>query len=238
MKSTRITQILSIMLALCAGATLPILIGSTQLTEPHSVKSEVPYCVSPPSVPEQATFDGETIDLRRYDRRERMDREMMSFTYMHSTTMLMLKRANRYFPIVEPILKANGIPDDFKYLMVIESSLNPIARSPSGAAGLWQFMPATGREFGLEVNDNIVTTSKKQPLPHASISNRLMPNTVTGWLFLRPIMQGRDVFRRSWTSNLQIMPWTFGWWKKLPDICSVYWQPKRYSAIRNALVSC
>ena len=155
MKSTRITQILSIMLALCAGATLPILIGSTQLTEPHSVKSEVPYCVSPPSVPEQATFDGETIDLRRYDRRERMDREMMSFTYMHSTTMLMLKRANRYFPIVEPILKANGIPDDFKYLMVIESSLNPIARSPSGAAGLWQFMPATGREFGLEVNDNI-----------------------------------------------------------------------------------
>lgn len=84
-----------------------------------------------------------------------MDREMMSFTYMHSTTMLMLKRANRYFPIVEPILKANGIPDDFKYLMVIESSLNPIARSPAGAAGLWQFMPATGREFGLEVNDNI-----------------------------------------------------------------------------------
>ena len=67
----------------------------------------------------------------------------------------MLKRANRYFPIVEPILKANGIPDDFKYLMVIESSLNPIARSPAGAAGLWQFMPATGREFGLEVNDNI-----------------------------------------------------------------------------------
>ena len=88
----------------------------------------MPYCVTPPSVPEQATFDGETIDLRRYDRRERMDREMMSFTYMHSTTMLMLKRANRYFPI---------------------------ARSPAGAAGLWQFMPATGREFGLEVNDNI-----------------------------------------------------------------------------------
>ena len=84
-----------------------------------------------------------------------MDREMMSFTYMHSTTMLMLKRANRYFPIIEPLLKANGIPDDFKYLMVIESSLNPIARSPAGAAGLWQFMPATAREFGLEVNDNV-----------------------------------------------------------------------------------
>jgi hypothetical protein len=80
---------------------------------------------------------------------------MMAFTYMHSTTMLLIKRANRYFPIIEPILKANGIPDDFKYLMVIESNLNNIARSPAGAAGLWQFMPATGREFGLEVNENV-----------------------------------------------------------------------------------
>ena len=115
----------------------------------------MPYCVTPPTVPAQVTFDGETIDLRRYDRRERMDREMMAFTYMHSTTMLLIKRANRYFPIIEPILKANGIPDDFKYLMVIESNLNNIARSPAGAAGLWQFMPATGREFGLEVNDNV-----------------------------------------------------------------------------------
>lgn len=84
-----------------------------------------------------------------------MDRELMSFTYMHSTTMLMVKRANRYFPVIEPILKANGLPDDFKYLAVIESNLNPLAKSPAGAAGLWQFMPATGREFGLEVNSNI-----------------------------------------------------------------------------------
>jgi hypothetical protein len=67
----------------------------------------------------------------------------------------MIKKANRYFPIVEPILKKNGIPDDFKYLMVIESNLNPNARSSAGAAGLWQFMKTTGREYGLEVNDNI-----------------------------------------------------------------------------------
>ncbi len=64
----------------------------------------------------------------------------------------MIKRANRYFPVIEPLLKANGIPDDFKYLMVIESNLNPIARSPAGAAGLWQFMPVTAREFGLEIS--------------------------------------------------------------------------------------
>ena len=139
----------------CIGATIPTLIGSSQVNEQHSAKSEVPYCVTSPTVPAQVTFDGETIDLRRYDRRERMDREILAFTYMHSTTMLLIKRANRYFPIIEPILKANGIPDDFKYLMVIESNLNSIARSPAGAAGLWQFMPTTGREFGLEVNENV-----------------------------------------------------------------------------------
>ena len=155
MKHISINYIFTTALALGAGISIPVLVGSTCLSEQHSVQSEVPYCVTPPTVPEQAIFDGDTIDLRRYDRRERMDREMMSFTYMHSTTMLMLKRANRYFPIIEPLLKANGIPDDFKYLMVIESSLNPIARSPAGAAGLWQFMPATAREFGLEVNDNV-----------------------------------------------------------------------------------
>ncbi len=154
-KQTKINYILTFILVFCIGATLPVLIGSSQVNEPHSVKSEVPYCVTPPTVPSQVVFDGTAIDLRRYDRRERMDREMMAFTYMHSTTMLLIKRANRYFPIVEPILKANGIPDDFKYLMVIESNLNTIARSPAGAAGLWQFMPATGREFGLEVNDNV-----------------------------------------------------------------------------------
>ncbi|GAE85293.1 lytic transglycosylase domain-containing protein [Bacteroides reticulotermitis] len=154
-KLNRFNYILTLILAVCIGATIPMLIGSTQIHEPHTVKSEVPYCVAPPTVPLEVVFDGEKVDLRRYDRRERMDREMMAFTYMHSTTMLLVKRANRFFPVVEPILKANGIPDDFKYLMVIESSLNTIARSPSGAAGLWQFMPATGREFGLEVNDNV-----------------------------------------------------------------------------------
>ncbi len=110
---------------------------------------------SSPEVPASVIFCGKTIDLSRYDRHERMDRELLAFTYMHSTSLQMIKKANRYFPIVEPILKENGIPDDFKYLMVIESNLNPIARSSAGAAGLWQFMPGTGRDYGLEVNSNI-----------------------------------------------------------------------------------
>lgn len=212
-KFTKINYILTFILVFCIGATLPILIGSSHVDEQHSAKSEVPYCVTSPTVPEQVTFDGETIDLRRYDRRERMDREMMAFTYMHSTTMLLIKRANRYFPIVEPILKANGIPDDFKYLMVIESNLNNIARSPAGAAGLWQFMPATGREFGLEVNENVderYHIEKQQQQP-ANTSNRLMPNTETGWQYPLPTMPDKDEFRPNSTNSLPVMRWTYGW---------------------------
>lgn len=108
-----------------------------------------------PDIPRQMLFCRDTIDLTRFDRRERMDREMLAFMYMHSSSIQMIKRANRYFPVVESILKENGIPDDFKYLMAIESSNNPLARSGAGAAGLWQLMPATAREFGLEVGHNV-----------------------------------------------------------------------------------
>ena len=110
---------------------------------------------SSPQVPEKVIFCGKEIDLTRYDRYERMDRELLAFTYMHSTSIQMIKKANRYFPIVEPILKEYGIPEDFKYLMAIESNCNPTARSVAGASGLWQFMQTTGREYGLEVNKNV-----------------------------------------------------------------------------------
>ena len=106
-------------------------------------------------IPPRANFGGEIIELDRLDLRERFDREINSFTYFHSTTMLYIKRANRFFPIIEPILKANGIPDDFKYLCVIESNLDTRALSSAKAAGLWQFMEATGREFGLEITTDV-----------------------------------------------------------------------------------
>lgn len=142
--------------ALCAGISLPLLVGNdTFHPERDSVQSETLSYSVPLQVPEEVRFAGEVIPLDRYDLRERMDRELMTFTYMHSSTMLTIKRANRYFPIIEPILKENGLPDDLKYLAVIESSLNPLARSRAGAAGMWQFMKGTGRDFGLEVNTNI-----------------------------------------------------------------------------------
>ena len=133
-----------------------ILFAFLAINVPSSLKAQaLPTNFSTHDVPSSITFCGKNIDLTRYDRYERMDRELLAFTYMHSTSIQMIKKANRYFPIVEPILKANGIPDDFKYLMVIESNLNPNARSSAGAAGLWQFMQTTGREYGLEVNKNI-----------------------------------------------------------------------------------
>ena len=133
-----------------------ILIAFWAINVPTLVNAQAyPANYSTHEVPSSVTFCGKSIDLTRYDRYERMDRELLAFTYMHSTSIQMIKKANRYFPIVEPILKANGVPDDFKYLMVIESNLNPNARSGAGAAGLWQFMQTTGREYGLEVNKNI-----------------------------------------------------------------------------------
>ena len=104
-----------------------------------------------PEVPEFIVFAGDTIRFDRFDLRERMDRELIAFTYGHTNSLLMLKRAARIFPQVEPLLAKNGVPDDLKYLMAIESNLSETAVSVAGAAGLWQFMREVGKEYGLEV---------------------------------------------------------------------------------------
>lgn len=110
---------------------------------------------TPPTVPAYCVFCGDTLRFDTEDKYERMDRELMNFTYMHTTSTLMLKRSGKYFPLVERILIEKGIPDDFKYLMVIESNLDPKALSLAGAAGLWQFTKATAREYGLMVNAEV-----------------------------------------------------------------------------------
>ena len=108
-----------------------------------------------PGVPRQVVFAGDTVRFSRSDLYERMDRELISFTYMHSNSILMLKKSDRYFRQVEPILKKYGIPDDLKYLMAIESNLNPKAYSSAGAAGLWQFTKTTGKEYGLVIDGEV-----------------------------------------------------------------------------------
>lgn len=108
-----------------------------------------------PGVPDYIVFAGDTIRFDRMDMRERMDRELIAFTYSHSNSLLMLKRSTRIFPQVEPLLAANGVPDDLKYLMAIESNVSENAVSLAGAAGLWQFMRDVGREYGLEVTATV-----------------------------------------------------------------------------------
>lgn len=108
-----------------------------------------------PRVPDYVVFAGDTIRFDRADLRERMDRELIAFCYSHTNSKLMIKRANRYFPQIEPLLKAGGVPDDLKYLMVIESNVDPKAVSSAGAAGFWQFMKETGKGFGLVVDNEV-----------------------------------------------------------------------------------
>jgi len=102
--------------------------------------------------PVEVDFSGEKAPLQIADVKERFDRELLVNANLHSSTLLIIKRANRAFPVIEPILAQYGVPDDFKYLAVIESALTN-AVSPSGAKGVWQFMPGTAKEKGMEVND-------------------------------------------------------------------------------------
>lgn len=110
--------------------------------------------VTPVPLPDSANFCGEPVPLDIFYVREQFDRELSVNTYWHSSTLLMLKRSTRWFPVIEPILERNGIPDDFKYLALIESGLMNVV-SPSGAAGYWQFLDKTAKEYGLEVNKEI-----------------------------------------------------------------------------------
>jgi membrane-bound lytic murein transglycosylase D len=111
------------------------------------------YAMAVP-LPDSATFAGEPAPLNIFYVREQLDREFTVNTYWHSSTLLALKRSARWFPVIEPILKKNGIPEDFKYMALIESGLANVV-SPAGAAGFWQFLEGTGRECGLIVNKEV-----------------------------------------------------------------------------------
>ena len=112
------------------------------------------YNVYALAIPENLNFAGEKVPTENPDIKERMDRELLVNTYWQSNGLLLIKRAEKYFPIIEPILKKHGIPDDFKYLAVAESGLTQIV-SPAGATGFWQIMKSTANEHGLEVNENV-----------------------------------------------------------------------------------
>lgn len=107
-----------------------------------------------PVLPQELSFCGEIVPMDRQDVREKLDNELLMTANWHTRTTLVLKRAERYFSVIEPILKRHGIPDDLKYLAVIESGLANVV-SPRGAAGVWQFMKGTAKEYDLIVSRSI-----------------------------------------------------------------------------------
>lgn len=146
-----------------ASLVTAILISGTSATSAReaalpTVSEQTEYTHSSvinPEVPETVVFCGKEISLDRTDMYERYDRELSSIIYTHGNTLLTIKRANKYFPVMAPILKENGVPEDVLYLACVESYLNPRAYSPAKAAGVWQFIPSTAKEYGLEVNDEV-----------------------------------------------------------------------------------
>jgi hypothetical protein len=112
------------------------------------------YKIKALKLPPNLNLAGERVPLEIPDIKERMDRELLVNTYWQSNGLLLIKRAHKYFPILEPLLKKYGLPDDFKYLAVAESALID-ETSSAGAAGMWHFMRGTGREYGLEINKNV-----------------------------------------------------------------------------------
>ncbi len=113
------------------------------------------FMFTSPPVPDSVTFMGEKVPLDRFDVFESLEREILVNSYFHSQTIRLIKLAPRYFPVIDPILKEEGIPSDFRYLAAAESTLDPRAISPAGAAGMWQFMKPAALRYGLEVNGEV-----------------------------------------------------------------------------------
>ncbi len=120
----------------------------------NTEQGDLPQIVKAVDIPQTIDFAGDPFPMDNFDVRERLDKELISNSYRHSGTILYLKRAKKYFPIIEKILAENGMPDDLKYLAVAESGLEN-ATSPAGAKGVWQFMRATGKGYGLTINSEI-----------------------------------------------------------------------------------
>ncbi|MDG1918511.1 MAG: lytic transglycosylase domain-containing protein [Schleiferiaceae bacterium] len=144
----------TILIGILGIALVYVGLRSAQSNEAQHPIEVRPSTVKPFVLPEQLDFAGESLALNMMEVKEKLDREILVNTYWQSNNLLMLKRSSKYFPIIEPILSRNSIPNDFKYLALIESGLQNVV-SPAGAAGYWQIMKSTGRENGLEINNEI-----------------------------------------------------------------------------------
>jgi hypothetical protein len=144
---------LPVIILVKVGVILLILSSARSDNSGVIIESDMKY--SSVKIPEVFILAGEEMPLHRFDVKEALDRELLSNAYFHSQTIRYIKLAPRYFKIIEPILKEKSVPDDFKYLAVAESGLDPRAVSPASAVGFWQFLSGTAKDFGLEVNGEI-----------------------------------------------------------------------------------
>ncbi len=137
---------------------------------------------SMPKTPDSMEFAGEKIDLTDLDIRERLDKELHAIVYYHNLIIPYFKRSNRFLPEIEQLLKENNLPDDFKYLALIESGFENLT-SPSGAQGFWQFMPTTGREYGMEINEYVDERNDiSKSTPAAAKYLRKAYDTLGSWI--------------------------------------------------------
>jgi len=153
--------LLPALLVLIASICFVLLIGTTpnnnEITPSIETNTNLfssHYSLLSPPIPDTLLFAGENVPINRYDVREALDRELLVNVYWQSNILLFCKRAYRFFPVIEPILKKEGIPEDFKYLALIESGLTNVI-SPAKATGFWQFMKETAISLGLEINDDV-----------------------------------------------------------------------------------
>lgn len=144
--------------------------SQTQVIDPEQMyrkEFNSKYGIYAPPIPDTLWFADEKVPIEHFDIRESLDRELLINTYWQSQTVLLIKKANRYFPIIEPILAQNGVPDDFKYVAVAESGLSN-AVSPAGARGFWQFMNSAGTQYGLEINNEVDERYHLEKATHAA----------------------------------------------------------------------
>jgi hypothetical protein len=135
-------------------STILLLNGIGKNESAKEIFTHESYKIKAIKLPKNLNLAGERVPIEKNDIKERMDRELLVNTYWQSNGLLLIKRANKYFPILEPLLKKYGLPDDFKFLALAESAFTD-ETSSAGAAGIWHFMKRTGKEYGLEINNNV-----------------------------------------------------------------------------------
>lgn len=162
-------QVVLSFILLSVSFLLSLLFTQSTPTDEHKAANEFKtyYRIYSLKQPDKLWFAGEPVPMQEWEIAERYDREMLTNVYWQSQTLLLIKRANRFFPIIEPILKEHGIPDDFKYLAVAESGLQNVT-SPAGANGYWQFLDKTGQRYGLEITEEVDERLHIEKATHAA----------------------------------------------------------------------